>query len=925
MKRLYYLLVILAIGLVSVIGSYANNAPENLKVSYEFDSMGDPAFTFDWKYDINNNADWFEIYYREQGGSFTLFGTADSSRNGTNNNQWQAQIKKDISYMPSGTYEFMVKAVHNKVSSPESNIFTLNYQIQEKVFFTQMPAQDAYINEEYKSKIKAVSSLGNAVKYQLVSFPNGMNIDEDSGDISWQPSSIGNQKVRIRAYLASGPSINVDKEFYIKVHKCKDNGKIKGTVSDKHGNEIPAGYVMISEKSQFNAGDSISYMTYLNNGEFIVDLPAGEYYLEFGGKMIEQEWYKDAYNKDDATPITIDCGETVTISAEVGFKQFTRSVTFISNPPLGRIQVGEEFIYDADAIGMNDMEVNYSIVQGPDGITIDKETGLINWTADKTGKFYVIIEGYIKDNPQIYTHHKFFINVTKCEVLASVIMTVKSEEGHEIVQGDAIFYKKDPAANENEVYAKAQIYSGFVSAMLDEGEYYVHFNGQKFHSEWYQDAETMDKATAITVSCGYDTLYIDDVVVEKLPEPEYYTIEGTVYDDDNNQPLSNAMITVYGMQNSHSGKFWQYAYSDAQGNYSVKMIEGYDYILRAEVLDSLNTLYLPQYYNRKTDASSADRIFLDGNKTGIDFYLTPRQVYDNEISGIVLGHDGLPLENVFVTAYSVNSNQANFIFKGFGEHTNQNGEFKITNLIPGEYVLHAYPADRLHLPGYYMQGADMTTSWKDATIIDINENTKALGKIIKLDKILDSKGKAGIKGVISSSGGTTKIKDDPVLDGSAISGASVYLMNSGGKTFDVDESAADGSFEITGLKPGTYKLMADRIGFDKGLATITIESDEEIVTEDMALIPVEATSVRSGQLQGIKVYPVPADDKITVSSTGHQLNRVELIDMNGRVLQAVELPGAARVEIMTQESAAGIYFLRVYSGTKTANIPVIIK
>lgn len=61
----------------------------------------------------------------------------------------------------------------------------------------------------------------------------------------------------------------------------------------------------------------------------------------------------------------------------------------------------------------------------------------------------------------------------------------------------------------------------------------------------------------------------------------------------------------------------------------------------------------------------------------------------------------------------------------------------------------------------------------------------------------------------------------------------------------------------------------------------------------------------------LNVYPIPTNGKVTIASTGTAIDRVELIDMLGKVLETAE-PNAFQTEMDLSAYESNTFFLRVY-------------
>ncbi len=72
----------------------------------------------------------------------------------------------------------------------------------------------------------------------------------------------------------------------------------------------------------------------------------------------------------------------------------------------------------------------------------------------------------------------------------------------------------------------------------------------------------------------------------------------------------------------------------------------------------------------------------------------------------------------------------------------------------------------------------------------------------------------------------------------------------------------------------------------------------------------------------LSVYPVPTNGKVTVASSGTVIERVELIDILGKVLETTE-PNTFQTELNLSAYESNTFFLRVYRGGQMALLKVV--
>ncbi|MDE5574292.1 MAG: T9SS type A sorting domain-containing protein [Bacteroidales bacterium] len=74
---------------------------------------------------------------------------------------------------------------------------------------------------------------------------------------------------------------------------------------------------------------------------------------------------------------------------------------------------------------------------------------------------------------------------------------------------------------------------------------------------------------------------------------------------------------------------------------------------------------------------------------------------------------------------------------------------------------------------------------------------------------------------------------------------------------------------------------------------------------------VPSVPVEKRQKSELKLFPNPAKETVTLSTTGCKLQRVEILDVNGRVLYAATVNGAETFDYNVSQMPSGIYLARV--------------
>jgi hypothetical protein len=140
-----------------------------------------------------------------------------------------------------------------------------------------------------------------------------------------------------------------------------------------------------------------------------------------------------------------------------------------------------------------------------------------------------------------------------------------------------------------------------------------------------------------------------------------------------------------------------------------------------------------------------------------------------------------------------------------------------------------------------------------------------------------------------------------------------------------------GSVDITvtgGVAPYSFtwsngKTTEDIADLNPGVYSVTVRDAAGCVTTSQYTVGgTAAISVQELNNQ-IKMYPNPADNKVTVSVNGYKVQKISVVNNTGRVVYQTT-PSGNVVDINTATFAPGVYFVQVQASGTTANIKLII-
>lgn len=310
------------------------------------------------------------------------------------------------------------------------------------------------------------------------------------------------------------------------------------------------------------------------------------------------------------------------------------------------------------------------------------------------------------------------------------------------------------------------------------------------------------------------------------------SIQGTVIDSKTGQPLRGAEVSLRVLGQGNRGDS-NSAVSDTEGHFAFDGLAAGRY----RIIASRNG-----YVNRDPRFGGGLRAGMVSLSTGqhadgVVIKLMPSAV----LAGRVTSEGDEPVPNVFVQAMKFTYQGEKRQLADVGTSTtNDRGEYRIWGLAPGKYYVRAThprggamrPGNQVYVPIFYPGVSDLSRTQP----IELHPGDEISG----IDLSFVSLRSVRVSGhVINTSSGPSKQAQVTLVGGS------------GSMTFAAGQASTDakGAFEIRGVAPGSYTLIAEQFG----------NSDTEKVTRGRV-----AVEVGEGNLNDVEVIVGPG-----ASVSGH--------------------------------------------------------
>lgn len=629
-----------------------------------------------------------------------------------------------------------------------------------------------------------------------------------------------------------------------------------------------------------------------------------------------------------------------------------KKITVVSKPvQVGT--VGQRYTYTVRAEANFDGTIRYGIVNGPDGMTINAETGVITWESPRAGRYEIKVKAWIEVNGMIVIGYQTYVleigeDKPKAETCATFKGSVTIDGANATANGIVTAWRMerivrtpngDTTTTFRPVYT-AKIVAGRYELKLPAGTYKLRVEGEAFLAEWYDNAVELADAKTVTIECTQSETI--NFVVAKRAEPVKVVIAGRVFDAETEAGLKALVVFEVRSRDPLAANALMrrvVAETNADGYFEAKIQAGVPYIGTATVIGrDKQSEYLVEFWNNTNDATQATTITLTANEDGFRFPMDKRPVYQNGFSGTMknfytnAGVTGKVVAHQLVSRAKENGDSVIVKNKAITVETDASGNYSFTNLTPGVYIVFGMPGARPYIPSWMRMGEKAAGSWLNATRVEVGDAMVAVQYDILLDTAKGERGKGRVRGwVYDKRGGIIrKVGEETPQGDAAVMGTLVLARDEQGDVIDFAMSVNEGAYELTELSYGTVTLEADRVDYTPSVQTITVDDqrlDQEIsiglvMSTTSVDVPVDAVGTR------VNLFPNPTSTSASLRFVATQgTATIRVVSMTGVTLatQTVEVSaGEATMQLATSQLPAGMVMVHVTNGTTSFALPLQI-
>ena len=297
-----------------------------------------------------------------------------------------------ISWTPQniGSYDVNVKVSDNKNGVDEQLFVIVVSSVipgNNAPVIISNPVLTGTVNTLYTYDVDATDADNDVLSYSLINKPANMNINSNSGLISWTPNNIGNYNVNVKVSDNKG---GVDEQSFVIIVSSvipgnnapviTSNPVLTGTVNTLYTYDVDAtdadndvlSYSLINKPANMNINSNSGLISWTPNniGNYNVNVKVSD---NKGGV--------------DEQSFVIIVSSVIPGNNAPYFTNLPATVTAYKNVL---------FNYDVNAIDADGDTLTYSLVSSPDNVVMNMNTGLITWTPNEVGNYNIQVR--VSDN-----------------------------------------------------------------------------------------------------------------------------------------------------------------------------------------------------------------------------------------------------------------------------------------------------------------------------------------------------------------------------------------------------------------------------------------------------------------------------------------------------------------------------------------------
>jgi RHS repeat-associated protein len=236
---------------------------------------------------------------------------------------------------------------------------------------TTVPDVEAIAGQPYVYNVGASDPDGDPLTFSLPAGPAGMVIDPETGSITWSPAAdeSGSRSVTVRVEDGRGGS--AEQRYVLSVVVAPPN-------RPPVFNSVPVVSATVNTAYTYQAtatdpdGDPLTFSVVSAPAGMIIDAQSG--LVRWTPSALQGGTQSVTLQVEDGRGGAATQTYVIAVEQEAG-----NHPPEILTDPVSGVALGEPYRYDVDAIDPDGDQLTYSLATNPQGMTIDAQSGLIQW------------------------------------------------------------------------------------------------------------------------------------------------------------------------------------------------------------------------------------------------------------------------------------------------------------------------------------------------------------------------------------------------------------------------------------------------------------------------------------------------------------------------------------------------------------------
>jgi len=287
--------------------------------------------------------------------------------------------------------------------SQSFNITVAEQNLPPQITTTSLP--DALVGQAYQAQVEATDpNTGDVLSYALTAAPAGMNIDANTGMIDWQPAEADVGTANLTVRVTDDQGLVDERSFSISVQVANQPPAFNSTPVTE---AVVGSLYNYAVQSTDPDGDALTYSLTVAPSGMSIDTNTGVI-----------SWTPTSAQDDDhAVTVQVSDGQNGTASQSFTVQVIGANVApAISSTPVLYAVAETSYHYTVNASDPDGDALTYSLHTAPFGMSINANTGAIDWTPSSAQEGDHAVTVQLNDGQGGSASQSFTVQVTEPNV-----------------------------------------------------------------------------------------------------------------------------------------------------------------------------------------------------------------------------------------------------------------------------------------------------------------------------------------------------------------------------------------------------------------------------------------------------------------------------------------------------------------------------